>query len=136
VRPSVPASGEESCTIFNPNIGRDQEPREAYSHLDPEQTPRIAAEFIRHLEHVPDPVARGFARRDPRRVSRDDLADMHQYVEKRHPQVLSKVLQHPLFSAALGGFAARYWRGYQQQCHDEQQGPASRRDSEPGSDGQ
>jgi hypothetical protein len=121
--------------MFDPNAGRDQGPREAYSRLAPEQTPQIAAEFTRHLEHVPDPVARDFARRDPRHVGADDLAEMHRYVEERHPHILSKVLQHPLFSAALGGFAARYWRRQQQECHDEQQGPASRPAAEPGSDG-
>jgi hypothetical protein len=123
--------------MFDPNAGRDQGPHEAYSRLAPEQTPRIAAEFTRHLEHVPDPVARDFARRDPRRVDADDLAEIHRYVEERHPHILSKVLQHPLFSAALGGFAAQYWRRFQQESHDEQQGPASRQgpDVEPGSDG-
>ena len=57
----------------------------------------------RHLKHVPDPVTQGFARRDPQRLSVDDLAWMHRYVEEHYPHVLSKVLQHPLFSTALGG---------------------------------
>jgi hypothetical protein len=122
--------------MFDPNAGRDQAPREAYSRLDPEQMPQIAAEFTRHLEQVPDPVAQDFAHRNPRRVSPDDLAAMHRYVEERHPQVLSRVLQHPLFAAALGGFATRYWRHHLQRCHDEQQGPASRPTPEPGSVGQ
>ena len=119
--------------MFDPNAGRDQEPREAYTQLDPEQTHQIATEFARNLKDVPDPVTQGFARRDPRRLSVEDLAAMHRYVEERYPQVLSKVLQHPLFSTALGGFSSRYWRHHQQECHDDQQGPASRLASEPGS---
>ena len=92
--------------MFDPNAGQYQNPMNAYSQLDQQQTPQVAQAFIQRFQGVNDPQAQQYAQMDPNTVGPGQLAEMHQYAAQNHPGILGEVMQHPVITAALGGFGA------------------------------
>ena len=84
----------------------NQDPAAVYQQLSPEQRQAIAQQFINEYQQSGHPAAQQFAALDPNAVSSQQLADMHEEARKSHPNVLGKVMQHPVATAAIGGFAA------------------------------
>jgi hypothetical protein len=89
----------------------------AYSQLNQGQVSQIAQEFIQRFRGVNDPQAQQYAQIDPSNVSSAQLAEMHQYASQNHPGILGEVMQHPVISAALGGFALHELRKHMEQQH-------------------
>lgn len=83
-----------------------QDPAAVYQQLSPEQRAAIAQQFISEYQQSNHPAAQQFTNLDPNAVSAQQLADMHEEARNSHPGVLGKVMQHPVATAAIGGFAA------------------------------
>lgn len=84
----------------------NQDPQQIYSQLSPEQRSTIAQQFIQGYQREGGSGAQQFASLDPKNVSPQQLAQMHQDARQNHPGILGEVMKHPVASAALGGFAA------------------------------
>jgi hypothetical protein len=84
----------------------NQDPAAVYNQLSPEQRAAIAQQFISEYQQSGHPAAQQFANMDANAVSPQQLADMHEEARNTHPGVLGKVMQHPVATAAIGGFAA------------------------------
>lgn len=81
-------------------------PEQIYAQLTPEQRAAIAQEFMSHFQQSGSPAADQFAHVDTQNPSPEQVADMHNHAKDNHPNILGKVLSHPLAAAALGAFAA------------------------------
>ncbi|HEX9038482.1 MAG TPA: hypothetical protein VF808_15980 [Ktedonobacterales bacterium] len=94
--------------MYDPNTNQQaQDPMSAYSSIDQGQRSQIAREFIqRFAGKTNDSQAQQYAQMDPNQVSPGQLAEMHQYAAQKHPGILGDVMQHPVMTAALSGFAA------------------------------
>lgn len=90
--------------MSDPTTG--QSPTEAYSQLDQGQLAQVAQHFIERFKGQNSPEAQQFAQMDPNSASAADVARMHEVAARQHPGVLGEVMQHPVITAALGGFAA------------------------------
>jgi hypothetical protein len=83
-----------------------EEPATVYAQLNQQQRTTLAQEFIRGFQRSPDAGAESFTRVDPKKVSLQQLADMHVYARVEQPEVLGRVMRHPIVVALLGGFGA------------------------------
>lgn len=83
-----------------------QDPAAAYSQLNQGQLAQVAREFIQRFQGSSDPQAQQFAQMDPNQVTPQQVAQMHQHAAAHHPGILGDVMQHPLITGLLGGFAA------------------------------
>lgn len=81
-------------------------PEQIYAQLTPEQRAALAQEFQSHFQQSGAPAAQQFANVDPQTATPQQLADMHQHARENHPNILGKVMGHPIAAAALGAFAA------------------------------
>ncbi|HEV2235173.1 MAG TPA: hypothetical protein VGR57_00800 [Ktedonobacterales bacterium] len=92
--------------MFDPNAGQGQSPVEAYSQLDQGQLAQVGRQFIQGFQREHSPEAQQFARMDPNSETAADVARMHEVAARQHPGVPGEVMEHPVITAALGGFAA------------------------------
>jgi hypothetical protein len=83
-----------------------EEPAAVYAQLNQQQRTMLAQEFIRGFQRSPGAGAESFTRVDPKKVSLQQLADMHIYARAEQPEVLGRVMRHPIVAALLGGFGA------------------------------
>jgi hypothetical protein len=83
-----------------------EEPAAVYAQLNQQQRTMLAQEFIRGFQRSPVTGAESFAQVDPKKVSLQQLADMHTYARAEQPEVLGRVMRHPIVAALLGGFGA------------------------------
>lgn len=83
-----------------------EEPAAVYAQLNQQQRSTLAQEFIRGFQRSPAARGESFTRVDPKKVSLQQLADMHLYARAEHPEVLGRVMRHPIVVALLGGFGA------------------------------
>lgn len=81
------------------------DPAAVYAQLNPDQRAAIAQEFMQQFQQSGNPIAQQFSGLDPRSVTPQQLATIHQQARK-NPTVLERVMKHPIAAAALGGFAA------------------------------
>ena len=81
------------------------DPSAIYAQLNPDQRAAIAQEFMQQFQQSGDPIAQQFSGLNPRSVTPQQLATIHQQARK-NPGVLEHVMRHPIAAAALGGFAA------------------------------
>lgn len=88
------------------SINPNSTPTEIYAQLTPEQRAAVAQQFIAGMQQSDHPEAAKFAKLDPKTVSTQQLADMHEHARKHHSGLLGTVMNHPLAAAALGAFAA------------------------------
>ncbi len=84
----------------------NQDPRQIYAQLSPQQRSAVAQQFIQGFQRSGEPGAQQWANLDPNNVGPDQLAQMHQQAKQNHPGILGEVMAHPVVTAALGGFAA------------------------------
>lgn len=90
----------------NPMQNQGQDPVSAYSSLDSDKRLLVAQAFIQRFAGQNDPQAQQYGQLDPSSVSAGQLAEMHQYAAQNYPQILSDVMQHPVVTDNLGGFAS------------------------------
>ena len=91
--------------MFNFNQNNPQDPATAYGQLDQGQRSQVAQTFIQRFAKEQDPQAQQYARLDPNTVTPGQLAEMHQFAATQHPGVLGDVMNHPIVTGILGGFA-------------------------------
>jgi hypothetical protein len=114
---------EDLGQMFDPNANlanppdatsQMQDPASAYGSLDRDQRALIAQAYIQRFAGVSDPQAQRYADLNPGFVSPEQLAEMHTYSAQYHPEILSDVLQHPVMTDNLSGFASAEldkWQG-------------------------
>ncbi|HLW01369.1 MAG TPA: hypothetical protein VKT82_22125 [Ktedonobacterales bacterium] len=83
-----------------------ENPETTYAQLNQQQQATLAQEFIRGFQKVENPHEDEFASIDPKKVTPQQLAAMHQHAREAHPDVLGRVMRHPIVAALLGGFGA------------------------------
>src|SRR5215472_1916650 len=88
------------------NVSSD-EPAAVYGQLNQQQRTMLAQEFIRGFQRSPVAGAESFTGLDLKKVSLQQLADMHLYARAEKPEVLGRVMRHPIVAALLGNFGAQ-----------------------------
>jgi hypothetical protein len=83
-----------------------ENPETTYAQLNQQQQTTLAQEFLRGFQRVENPHDEEFASIDPKKVTPQQLAAMHQHARQEHPDVLERVMRHPIVAALLGGFGA------------------------------
>jgi len=91
--------------MSNGNLAHD-EPAAVYAKLNQQQRTTLAQEFIRGFQRSPITVAESFTQVDPKKVSLQQLVDMHLFARAEQPEVLGRVMRHPIVVALLGSFGA------------------------------
>lgn len=84
----------------------DQDPEAVYSKLNPQQRTTLAEEFIRGFKKSGDSHEEPLALIDPKKVTPQQLAAMHQHARDEHPDVLGRAMRNSIVSVFLTGFAA------------------------------
>ena len=82
-----------------------ENPEAIYAQLSPEQRSAIAQEFLQEFQQSGSPLGQQFGSLNPNNITPAQLGKMHQQASKENPGILSKVMQHPIATAALGAFA-------------------------------
>lgn len=75
-----------------------------YAQLNPQQRTTLAQEFMRGFRQSGNPRAEPFLSLNPKKVTPQQLAAMHQHAREEHPSVLGRVMRHSIVSALLGDF--------------------------------
>lgn len=83
-----------------------ENPETIYAQLDPQQRAALAQEFMQGFQESNNPKAQQFNSIDPKTVTPQQLAAMHQHARQEQPGVLGRVMRHPIAVAMMGGFAA------------------------------
>jgi uncharacterized protein YnzC (UPF0291/DUF896 family) len=77
-----------------------------YARLNQQQQTTLAQEFVRGFQRSANPNSEAFTSIDPKKVTPQQLAAMHQHARDEHPDLLGRVMRHPIVAALLGGFGA------------------------------
>jgi uncharacterized protein YnzC (UPF0291/DUF896 family) len=85
----------------------EQDPEAEYSKLNPQQRTTIAEEFIRGFKKSGESHAEPLAAIDPKKVTPQQLAAMHQHARDEHPDVLGRAMRNSIVAVLLSGFGAR-----------------------------
>lgn len=80
-------------------------PVEAYGQLSQADRTQLAQTFLEEMKKEDHASYERFAHIDLNTVTAEQLADMHNHAAKAHPNVFGVVMQHPILTAALAGFA-------------------------------
>ena len=80
-------------------------PVEAYGQLDQSQRTQLAQTFLEEMKKEDHASFERYSHVDLNAVTAEQLADMHNHAAKQHPNVFGAVMQHPIMTAALAGFA-------------------------------
>lgn len=80
-------------------------PVEAYGQLDQTQRTQLAQTFLEEMKKEDHASFERYSHVDLNAVTAEQLADMHNHAAKQHPNVFGVVMQHPILTAALAGFA-------------------------------
>lgn len=83
-----------------------EHPETVYAQLNQQQQTTLAQEFIKGFQRSEDSRAGEFASLDPKKVTPQQLAAMHQHARDEQPAVLGRVMKHPIVAALLGNFGA------------------------------
>jgi hypothetical protein len=81
-----------------------EDPAAVYARLNQQQRTTLAQEFIRGFQRSTAAGVESFARVDLKKVNLQQLVDMHMYARAEQPDVLGRVMRHPIVAALLGGF--------------------------------
>ena len=82
------------------------EPAAVYAMLNQQQRTMLAQEFIRGFQRSSVAGVESFTGLDLKKVNLQQLADMHLYARAEQPEVLGRVMRHPIVAALLGSFGA------------------------------
>lgn len=80
-------------------------PEQVYASLTPEQRAAIATQFQAGLAGSTHPEAQTLVAVNPNEATPSHLAAMHEHAAEHAKDVLGSVMNHPVATAALGGFA-------------------------------
>jgi len=83
-----------------------QTPTEAYSQLDQAQRTQLAQQFMQRLREEHSSHVKQFEHIDLNTITAAQLAEIHDAAAQNHPAILNDVMNHPVITAALAGFAA------------------------------
>ncbi len=83
-----------------------QTPVEAYGQLSQEQRTELATHFLDQMKQTNHEAYEKYAHIDVNTVTAEQLADLHEHTARHLPNVFGVVMQHPVITAALAGFAA------------------------------
>lgn len=83
-----------------------ENPEAVYAQLNTEQRATLAQEFIRGFRQSGNPRSEPFLSMNPKKVTPQQLAAMHQHAREEHPNVLGRVMRHSIVAALLGNFGA------------------------------
>ena len=81
-----------------------ENPEAVYAQLNSQQRTTLAGEFMRGFQKSGASHEDPFTSIDPKKVTLQQLAAMHQHARDEHPDVLSRVMRHSIVSALLRGF--------------------------------
>jgi hypothetical protein len=81
-----------------------QNPEAVYAGLNPQQRSTLADEFARGFKKSGSSHEEPVTLTDPKKVTPQQLAAMHQHAREEHPEVLGRVMRHSIVAALLGGF--------------------------------
>jgi|SRR5215831_18482308 len=84
----------------------EQDPEAVYSKLNPQQRTTLAEEFIRGFKKSGDTHEEPLASIDPKKVTPQQLAAMHQHARDEHPDVLGRAMRNSIIAVFLTGFGA------------------------------
>jgi hypothetical protein len=84
----------------------EQDPEAVYSRLNPQQRATMAEEFIRGFKKSGDSHEEPLAAIDPKKVTPQQLAAMHQHARDQHPDVLGRAMRNSIVAVFLSGFGA------------------------------
>lgn len=83
-----------------------ENPEAVYAQLNPQQRTTLAQEFIRGFRQSGNPRAEPFISLNPKKVTLQQLAAMHQHAREEQTGVLVRVMRHSIVAALLGDFGA------------------------------
>ena len=81
-----------------------ENPEAVYAGLNPQQRSTLAEEFARGFKKSASSHEELLTNIDPRKVTPEQLAAMHQHAREEHPDVLGRVMHHSIVTALLGSF--------------------------------
>jgi hypothetical protein len=82
----------------------NENPEAVYAGLNPQQRSTLAEEFARGFKKSASSHEEPLTNLDPKKVTPEQLAAMHQHAREEHPDVLSRVMRHSIVAALLGSF--------------------------------
>ena len=82
-----------------------QTPVDAYGQLSQEQRTELATHFLEEMKMGNHDAYEKYSQLDVSTVTPEQLADMHDHTAKHLPNVFGVVMEHPVITAALAGFA-------------------------------
>ncbi|MGH2503503.1 MAG: hypothetical protein ACRDID_13435 [Ktedonobacterales bacterium] len=80
-------------------------PVEAYGQLDQAQRTQLAQTFLEEMKKEDHASYDRYAHVDLNTVTAEQLADMHNHAAAHHKNAFGVVMDHPIMTAALAGFA-------------------------------
>ncbi|HEX8995167.1 MAG TPA: hypothetical protein VF812_03985 [Ktedonobacterales bacterium] len=80
-------------------------PVEAYGQLSQADRTQLAQTFLEEMKKEDHASYERFSHVDLNAVTAQQLADMHEHAAHHHPNVFGVVMEHPILTAALAGFA-------------------------------
>lgn len=80
-------------------------PVEAYGQLSQADRTQLAQTFLEEMKKEDHASYDRFSHVDLNAVTAQQLADMHEHAAHHHPNVFGVVMEHPILTAALAGFA-------------------------------
>ncbi|HLZ24266.1 MAG TPA: hypothetical protein VKQ30_19305 [Ktedonobacterales bacterium] len=102
---TLESMSDETATTPEP-ISTEQferdDPRALYARLRPDQRTAIGEEFARYFRLGEDASAREMYSAEIKgMLTAEQVAAMHVYARDHHPEILEKVMQHPVTRASL-----------------------------------
>jgi hypothetical protein len=85
----------------------EQDPEAVYSKLNSQQRTTLAEEFIRGFKKSGESHEEPLASIDPKKVSLQQLAAMHQHARDEHPDVLGRAMRNSIVAVFLSGSGAQ-----------------------------
>lgn len=82
-----------------------QTPVEAYGQLSQDQRTELATHFLDQMKQSNHEAYEKYSHVDVSTVTAEQLADLHDHTAKHLPNVFGVVMEHPVITAALAGFA-------------------------------
>ena len=93
--------------MYNGEQHSTQNPEAVYARLNSQQRSALAEEFARGFKKSGSSHEEPLTQIDPKKVTPEQLAAMHQHAREEHPDVLARVMRHSIVAALLGGFGMR-----------------------------
>jgi hypothetical protein len=85
----------------------NENPEAVYAGLNPQQRAALAEEFARGFKKSASSHEEPLTQIDPKKVTSQQLATLHQHARDQHPDVLGRVMRHSIVVALLRSFGTR-----------------------------